>query len=277
MAMRLLPLVTAAAMIVGLATAAPSAEKTDKKRLLVVTHTAGFRHDSIPRAEQVLKELGEYSGVYTADFCRNADEVKQMMTVENLGKYDGVIFANTTGDLGIPDFDGFLRWLRGGKAFIGAHSAADTYRPGQFNGDRRFIEMLGGEFLTHGAQCTVNCIVDDPAHSAVNHLGEVWTIHDEIYILTNNSRENVRVLLSLNAYPPDGSAHAGQPGDHLIAWVKRYGLGRVFYTALGHRIDVWENPQFQEHMLGGIKWSLGLAPGSAVPGNPQPKPAALAK
>ena len=62
------------------------------------------------------------------------------------------------------------------------------------------------------------------------------------------------------------------------------GAGRVFYTSLGHREDLWnadpnlkdrKNPvevskQYQAHLLGGIKWALGLAGGSATP-NPEVK------
>jgi type 1 glutamine amidotransferase len=30
----------------------------------------------------------------------------------------------------------------------------------------------------------------------------------------------------------------------------------VFYTALGHRIELWRDPRFQQHVLGGIRSSL---------------------
>ena len=60
--------------------------------------------------------------------------------------------------------------------------------------------------------------------------------------------------------------------------------GRIFYTSLGHREDLWDetdavkdrknspeiSKQFQAHILGGIKWSLGLVTGSAEP-NPDAK------
>ena len=39
----------------------------------------------------------------------------------------------------------------------------------------------------------------------------------------------------------------------------------IFYTTLGHREDVWENPLYQQHILGGIKWALGLEPGESTP------------
>ncbi len=45
-----------------------------------------------------------------------------------------------------------------------------------------------------------------------------------------------------------------------MAWCRPYGKGKVFYTSLGHRADVWTNPVYQKHLLGGIRWALGQAP-----------------
>ena len=35
-----------------------------------------------------------------------------------------------------------------------------------------------------------------------------------------------------------------------------HGKGRVFYTALGHRDEVWRDERFRTHLLGAIRWSL---------------------
>lgn len=40
-------------------------------------------------------------------------------------------------------------------------------------------------------------------------------------------------------------------------WAHTYGKGRVFYTNMGHREDVWTNPVFQQILLGGINWAVG--------------------
>src|SRR5438552_4438819 len=98
------------------------------KKMLVVTVTKGFRHSSIPTAEKVLGDLGQKSGAFTVDYVRTDEEMAQKMTAEALKKYDGVIFANTTGVLPLPDKQAFLDWIKSGKAFIGMHSATDTFR-----------------------------------------------------------------------------------------------------------------------------------------------------
>jgi hypothetical protein len=98
-----------------------------------------------------------------------------VFTPENIARYDAFIFY-TTGDPTTPGADGnppmsmgssaaFLEAIHNGKGFVGIHSASDTFHsPGsedpvraarwQGNGDdaSTYIKMLGGEFITHGAQ-----------------------------------------------------------------------------------------------------------------------------
>lgn len=259
---------TLALLMAGFLTLAPASQKEEmrmeptKKRLLVVTHTAGFRHaDSIELGEKILAEIGARSGVFEVDYCRDAGDVQKMLTPEylNNGQYDGVVFLNTTGDIGVPDLPAFLEWLQTGKAFIGVHAAADTYhnRP-------EYLEMVQGQFAYHGQQTKVEAKVEQPDHPAVAHLAPTWSVFDEIYIFKENNRKHVTVLLSLDKHPDDGTPQAGKSGDHLLAWCREYGKGRVFYTALGHRLDVWQSEAYQRHLLGGIVWALRLQETGAV-------------
>ena len=256
---------------IALALVSLTASAAAPKKLLVVTATKGFRHSSIPTAERIIAMLGAESGAYTVEYVRGGDngkddaEVAAKMSPSELVKYDGVIFANTTGDLAIPDKAFFLDWIKSGKAFVGMHSCTDTY-----HGYPAFIQMLGGEFLTHHAQVGVDCVNQSPKHPATVHLGGNYEVFDEIYLMKNFNRAEVHGLLGLDKHPNEGT-----PGDYPVAWCKEYGKGRVFYTSLGHREDVWDadpnmngrrnSPEvskaYQQHILGGIQWALGLEPG----------------
>jgi type 1 glutamine amidotransferase len=220
-------------------------------RVLVVTHTEGFRHASIPLAESTISALGQRSGLFTTSFCRTSDDVARMLTPSGLTGVDAIVFANTTGSLPVPDLRALLNWIRDGHGFAGIHSAADTYHDAP-----AYLDMLGNEFLTHGAETTVDALVENPAHPASNPLGPRFRVFDEIYTFTRSNRGDVTMLLSLDRHPADGLPEAGQPGDLPLAWAKIYGQGRVFYTALGHREDVWQNALYQQHILGGIRWAL---------------------
>jgi hypothetical protein len=267
---------------VGILCLAAAAQAAPKK-VLVVTVTKGFRHSSIPTAEKVLGELARDSGAFTVDYARvepgepqfagpdgKPDKEKvsaaiqkvlaEKMSPAALKHYDAVVFANTTGDLPLPDKQAFLDWIKSGKGFVGMHSATDT-----FHNFQPYIEMIGGEFKTHGAQVEVDAINQDKECPACRHLPGTWKIYDEIYQFKNFDPAKFNGLLTLDKHPNDKS-----PGAYPLSWWKDYGKGRVFYTALGHREDVWDanwadrkNPKevaeaYQKHILEGIKWAVGL-------------------
>jgi len=233
------------------------------KKVLVVTVTKGFRHDSIPTAMKVLANLAEKSKAFTVDFAYNDADIAAKMTPQKLKEYDGFIFANTTGILPLPDKAAFLNEVKSGKAFIGMHSASDTFHATE--GVDPYIEMLGGEFQGHGAQAGVECLVQDSSHPAARALGQSYCIQqEEIYLLKNYDAGRVHELLILDKHPNK----KGEAGHFPVAWAKKYGQGNVFYTSLGHRDDVWENELYQKHILGGIKWALGLEAGEAAATKP---------
>ena len=242
-------------VLAGLALTPSSAQA--QKKVLVVTVTKGFRHSSIATAEKVLGELAKKSGAFTVDYVRTEEDMATKMTAEALKGYDGFIFANTTGDLPLPDKDAFIAAINSGKGFIGMHSCSDT-----FHGYRPFIEMLGGEFQTHGAQVGVECLVQDPKHPAVRHLAEAFCLQqEEIYLMKSYDPKRVHELLMLDKHPNQKTVAGRFP----ISWCRQHGQGNVFYTSLGHNESVWENAAYQQHLLGGIKWALGLEPGDATP------------
>jgi len=199
-------------------------------------------------------------------------EALMKLSPESLKNYDAVIFANTTGDLPIPDRDGFLEWVKSGKAFIGLHAATDT-----FHRWPDYAAFIGGEFATHGPQLSVSCINDDPQHPANKHFGKTFDIAlEEMYQIKNHDQTKEHELLSLDKKPV---AADPQPGFYPVSWCHLYGKGKVFYSSIGHREDIIDvdpaikdrkNPvevsqAYQAHVLGGILWALGLAPGDATP------------
>lgn len=228
----------------------PSTPQT--RHLLVVTHSTQFPHASIPTAEATLAQLAQESGgAFDVTYCRNEADVASLMTTASLQRFHGVFFANTSGDLGIPDLGAFLDWIAAGHAFLGTHSASATYGRQDAYGN-----MLGAEFITHGIPCEVELRVEDASHPAGAPLFPTFRVFDEIYEFDRPLRGSVSVLLSLDHHPPDGHQAEGQPGDFPISWHKMHGAGRVFYTALGHYSELWTDPRFQAHLGGAISWSL---------------------
>lgn len=267
--MKIIPTLILAAVSAATLSAAP-------KKLLVVTTTTGFRHSSIPNLEKVISQLGQTSGEFTVDYVHQPPgnpgdpawqqalkDALQKLSPASLKNYDGVVFASTTGDLPIPDPQGLVDWLKAGHAFIGIHSASDTFHKWP-----EYAAMLGGEFMGHGAQVGVECLNEDPRHPANAHLGKTWTIsQEEIYEFKNYDPAKVHDLLILDKHPQSKAA-----GHFPVSWCRPFGSGRVFYTSLGHREDIIDtdpdlkdrknsieiSKAYQQHILGGIEWALGL-------------------
>lgn len=229
---------------------AVSAQAADKK-ILVVSVTKGFYHDIIPTTDKLVQKLGADSGLFDVELVKTEEDMQKLMTMESLAKYDGVVFNNTTGDLPLPDRQGFINWIASGKGYVGIHSATDT-----FAGFPPYTEMVGGLFLTHGAQATINVIKEDPNHVIVKDVPDNLVVHDEIYLLQKFHRGTVHGLLTQDKHP-----NTKQPGDYPIAYCKNWGLGRVVYTSLGHREDVVAKDWYGKHILAAISWSLGLVDG----------------
>ncbi|PYQ54709.1 MAG: hypothetical protein DMF78_04810 [Acidobacteria bacterium] len=215
--------------------------------LLVVTVTKGFRHQSIPDLERMVASLATESGAFDVDYARTDDELAARTTPAALARYDGVVFASTTGDIPLADRDGFLSWIEAGHGLVGIHAASDT-----FHGFPPYLDMLGGEFEHHGPQVKVHVLVADRAHPATRTLGESFDVFDEIYQFKRFDPARVHLLLSMDKHPESGA-----PGSFPVSWTREPGRGRVFYTSLGHREDVIAAPWYRQHVLGGILWALG--------------------
>lgn len=230
---------------------------TAKPNALIVTHTTGYRHDNIPMSEKILASL--LSDRVEVSYARNAEDVQRELAPSRLHHYRLIVFDSTTGNIGIPDMAAFLKWIEKGNGFAGIHAAANTCQPAQMAGDTRFMDMLGLNFKGHGNQCEVSLKVENRSHPSVKHLGKSWKVMDEIYLFEphrlGSLRERAKILLSLDKHPPDGAPEAGQPGDFPLAWFRPYGKGRVFFTALGHREELWRTPEYQAHVKGGMFWA----------------------
>ena len=92
-------------------------------------------------------------------------------------------------------------------------------------------------------------------------------ILDEIYQFKNYSRDKVRVLMRLDEKKLDlknKNVHRTD-GDFAVTWVKNYGKGRVFYSTLGHREEVYDMPEIKKMYIEAVKWVLGMTEGATTP------------
>lgn len=218
--------------------------------VFLFTATEGYRHTHLTTAVEVLTRLGEHSGKFRVYATEECGEISEKF----LGRFSCLVFI-TCGDLKLSDQqkDAIVNFVDRGGGFVGIHSAAASMQ-----NYSRYIEMLGGVFHSHPWTQEVNIIVEDPDHPATRHLPRTFRVKDEVYVFDKWSREKVNVLLRLDPSSVDLSKGPRSDGYYALAWWKTFGSGRVFYTALGHYTCTWREKWFQEHILGGLAWILGL-------------------
>lgn len=198
-----------------------------------------------------------------------------MFSPEYLAGFDAVIFY-TTGNLTETGTDGqpamteagkksLFDWVKSGKGFVGLHSASDTFHTpkNSKDGPEPFICLLGGEFITHGAQQVATNKVIDKKFPGFEKAGDSFTFNEEWYSL-KNFNPDMHVLTVIETANMIGEPYQRPP--YPTTWARKEGKGRVYYTALGHRDDVWTNLTFQNMLIGAIQWATCEA-NAAIPPN----------
>jgi type 1 glutamine amidotransferase len=207
----------------------------------MVTATAGFRHDSIDTARQVMSNLASSSREITVTSTEDVSALSQA----GLAQFDVLFFALTSGELALTEIQkaAIVEFVNGGRGFIGVHSATDT-----LYGWAEYGRLVGAYFKEHPWTQQATVVVEDPAHPAASGVGERFSLLEEFYTFRENPRSRVQVLLRLDA------ASVGADGDYPLAWAQSYGGGRAYYNALGHFPSTWADSRFQRQLMGAIRW-----------------------
>ncbi|MFO0976273.1 MAG: ThuA domain-containing protein [Planctomycetaceae bacterium] len=264
--MRLLRTLFTSLLAISLCSPAIAADPKPS-RVLMVTQSAGFVHGSVRRpdgekklavSEIAMIQLGEKTGLFKVDCTQ---DVAADFTKDNLKNYDIVMFY-TTGALPIADADKdyfFKEWLTAkGHGFLGFHSAADTY------GDYQpYWDMVGGTFNGHpwNAGDTVTINVHDSANPLMKSFGSEFQIRDEIYQYKNWQPEKVRVLMSLDM----SRCKPSMPYHVPVAWIKKYGEGKVYFNNLGHNESSWSDERYLKSITEAVRWIRGEIEVDATP------------
>ncbi len=247
-----------------------AAAEGKKQKVLYFTRSAGFEHsvvhrngDQLSHSEKVLTEMGKSAGFEVE--CTKDGRVFD----GDLDQYDAIAFY-TSGDLTkengaktppmTPDGkQKLLDAIAGGKAFLAFHAATDSFHsPGPRDQNQEeldpYIAMLGGEFVTHGPQqkALLTLTSQFPGTGDID-VTEGLALNEEWYA-SKNFAKDLHVILVQETKGMKGGCY--QRPNFPCTWARKHGEGRVFYTSLGHREDIWLNPIFQSITLGGFAWAM---------------------
>ncbi len=225
----------------------PAADTTDALSVLVFSKTNGYRHASIPDGIAMLKALGAENG-----WTVTATEDSTAFRRSRLAAVDVVVFLSTSGDvLGPPGQRALRAFVREGGGFAGIHAAADTEYDWPWYG-----RLVGAYFQDHPPVQQATVRVDNRSHPSTRMLPATWSRRDEWYNFRTHPRDAVRVLATVD----ESTYKGGTMGDdHPVAWCRRVGEGRAWYTAGGHTAASFREPLFRQHVRGGLQWVAGRA------------------
>lgn len=233
--------------------------------LLPTTTPPSYTHPSIPSALSALTHLlttqhlpfvvAPPSSSSLATFLSPTDP-------DPLAPYTLLLLVHSAGDFFppalLPSFQSFL--ARGG-AIVAIHGAATGMPSWPVYGS-----VLGGVFKAHPAPSVSTVQIVGGSHPIMaESLGKgegmrrredggrwEWEWFDEWYEFERDPREvpGLEVLMS------GGGQGAGYP----VAWCREAvegERGRVFYTALGHFEEAYEDEGFMAQVLGAVMWAAG--------------------
>ena len=250
-------------------------KKADQKKpkILYFTRSVGFEHSVVKRqgdklsfSEQIMVDGGKEHGVEVE--CTKDGRVFD----GDLNQYDCICFYSC-GDLTKPSIDKappmteggmkkLLAAVAAGKPFVGLHSSCYTGNWPGGGEPNPFLAMVGGEFVSHGAQQKAAMKVASPKFPGCEELGESFEMLDEWYAMKNFAKD-LHVILVQETAGMKGPMYQRPPFPS--TWARVHGKGRVFFTAMGHREDVWTSKPFQQVLVAGFTWAMGGAEADVTP------------
>ena len=259
----------------------PQAEPKQPRRVLVwITPPHLMPKDphkgyNIPYAACAMKTLG----TKTAAFESVTSDDLSVFAPGSLNRFDAVVLCNASQQWITPGEEsmaklkalgdtaeavetalkkGFVDWVRSGRGVVAFHYAIGANRNWP-----EFHEMLGATCGGHPWNEEVGITVEEPGHplAAAFDGKKTFRLAEEIFqFLDPYSRQKVRVLLSIDTKTTNMQVkwlRRQDDNDYALAWVKPYGKGRVFYTAIGHRTEIFWNPMLLRFYLAGIQFACG--------------------
>ncbi len=244
------------ALVVGALSLAPEAGEAQTEppgsefKALVFTKTAGFRHDSIPSGVAMFRQMAtenNFEMVHTED--------STIFNDQDLAQFDVLVMFQTSGDVWNAEQKAALeRYQQGGGGVVAIHNAADMR-----NGYQWWDDLIGTTMTQHSAGGLAGTIkVADKVHPSTAGLPDRWQWREEWYNFDQNPRGDVHVLATADETTYDaGPSKMG--ADHPISWCHDYDGGRAWITGLGHHDYAYNEPLFQKHLLGGLRYAADVA------------------
>ena len=247
-----------------------------KKLLAVADVQSGFHHDSISHALATVEQIGRKANAYVT-MIRTDSQLITKGQIVGKGRYEGrgvnartldyydaiFMLPSGFGTMTEQQKKELLAFVHDdGKGLIVGHATGVA-----FTDWPEYGEMVGG-YMDSEFNANARIIVEDPAFPGAMAFGSTTFMFNDQHPVFKApySRDKVHVIMRLDPDSLDEKNRSRRAdGDFPVVWAKHYGKGRVFNVGWGHPDTTWDDPRFQQMMLEGIKWAMGVTKADITP------------
>jgi len=208
-----------------------------KKALIV---WGGWNGHEPEQVAHIFKEsLEQYK--FQVEISNTLDSFKD---VEKLKKLDLIVPIWTMGSIENEQLKGVMEAVSSGVGIAGVHGGmCDAFRQSV---DWQY--MTGGQWVAHPGGDGVKYVVKivDHLHPITNGLKDIQVASEKYYMHVDPAVHILAVTYFDDTAMP-------------IAWIKKWGKGRVFYTSLGHVANIAAQPDVRELTIRGFLWAAEKA------------------
>ena len=199
-------------------------------------------HAPVATTELFVPHLVEHEFTITI-----AETLEVYADADALAAHDLIVQCWSMGTLTGPQSEGLRQAVRGGTGFAGWHGGIVA----TFAEDNAYARMVGGRFLFHHPEFVdyrVEVVADHPIVAGI----APFTVHTEQYWLATDAYNDV---LAATVYEPYPGGEFDRPVPMPVVWTRRWGAGRVFVNAIGHRVEDLEHEAVRAITERGLRWA----------------------
>ena len=233
----------------------PQVPAMRKGAILVLSKTNGFRDpEQIAAAKGVIADLVQGNG-------RDVFETENaaVMNRRDLSRFAAVVLNSTSGNIfTVSQRKAFRRFVERGGGVVLLHGAGGDP---EYDWNWYPEVLVGAQFIGHTGRpkqfqpATIK--VTDRTNPATRNLPAAWTRTEEWYSFDRvPSGNSTRILATLDETTYDPYPERVRMGaNHPIIWTRCVKRGRVFFSALGHKAETYDEPLHRAMIAGAINWA----------------------
>ena len=220
--------------------------------ILSFSKTNGYRHhQSIEASRAMLDVLGLRNGWQFFHTENGA-----IFNHQQLARFHLIILNHKSGTAWTgAQREALQSYIEDGGTVLAFHAAGGD---NSYDWSWYLDQLIRAQFVDHPMSQHIQqatLVVEDVRHPATRHLSSTWQRSDEWYNFAASPRQLVNVLISIDESSYDAEK-SPMGEDHPMVWWHRVGKGRVFYNAMGHTEESYQEPEYQTFISGAINWGL---------------------